>query len=359
MRRTYNFAFSLAAAFLFGCASDHALPTESRASATVPTGAYTAIVLTFPENAPSALGCGFATAINASGEAAGTTCGDGVFNLPIAWSATTHAPTLLDSNILPTNITGISNNGTIVGWDTRGEVSEALEWKNGSLQTVDKGGPFFDSQTTFALFICATDCTIVGSFQEAPDSDSPGPSMAAIWTRGIRVDVAAPPGTSGADFVSIGGGFFFGNIIDDNGSDVPARWSARGWERLPMPPDPSGLGTFITSANAAGVAVGVSNGSGTSGVMWPLSGVLVTLTPPDGYPAFIPLDINASGLVVGYLSGSAPSFTSTAAYWTSQAGFRLLPNGAGGQAMAVNDRGEIVGFSAGGTPMFWEPAFPH
>lgn len=235
MRPTYNFAFSLAAAFLFGCDSDHTLPTASPASPTVLTGAYTAIVL------PSPRDCGFASVINASGAAAGTTCafsGGVGKNVPLAWSATAHAVTLLPSNPFPTTITGISDNGTIVGYDSwfQFEVSEALEWKNGSVHAVDKGsqGPLSSNESTIAHFICATDCTIVGSFRAEPRSLSPPELKAAIWTTGgFRADVSAPTGAFGAEFVAIGGGFIFGNIFDDNGSPEPARWGARGWELRP------------------------------------------------------------------------------------------------------------------------------
>ena len=94
--------------------------------------------------------------------------------------------------------------------------------------------------------------------------------------------------------------------------------------------------------------------------MWPISGDPIEIAAPEGYKWFVPMQVNASGLVVGYFVDSGATLTTTAAYWTSQAGFRLLPSGAGGQAAAVNDRGEIVGFSGGdgfasGTPTFWEP----
>jgi hypothetical protein len=373
MRPTNTFALSLAAAFLVGCASDHTLATAP-ASPTVLTGAYTAFVLPLPDvHLPGVEGCGFATVINASGAVAGTSCSfsDQGENVPLAWSATAHVATLLPSAPLATIITGISDNGTIVGNDfsLTLDASEALEWKNGSVDAVDSGGsdPLHGSESTFAHFICATDCTIVGSFRAAPTSSCPLGSSASIWTTGgFRVDVAAPPGAFGAEFVAIGGGFIFGNLFDENcadtqlqsGSSKPARWGAHGWELLPNPNDASLISGSVTSANARGDAVGIVD-PGTV-VLWPITGAPVEIVPPEGYSSFVPLQINASGLVVGYLVGSSPSFATDAAYWTSQAGFRLLPSGAGGHASGVNDRGEIVGFSAGdglssGTPMFWEP----
>ena len=282
--RPIHFAFSLAATILIGCAADHSIPTSST-SATVLTGAYTATVL----SSPSA--CGFASAINASGAVAGTTCSVSAEgqNAPLAWSATSHAMTLLPSPTpFPNIITGIADNGTIVGnhFSFSFDVSEALEWKNGAVHPVDRdtsgiGGG--GEQNTFANFICATDCTIVGYFRAAPTSPHPPGSKGAIWTTdGFRVDVAAPAGSYNAAFVAIGGGFIFGNISDENGALTPARFGAHGWELLPIPTDASALNSFVTGANIRGDAIGLLARSGTNplGVLWPSSGDPVEMSVP-------------------------------------------------------------------------------
>jgi probable HAF family extracellular repeat protein len=105
--------------------------------------------------------------------------------------------------------------------------------------------------------------------------------------------------------------------------------------------------------NNAGQVVGLSSHfRSTSAFLWTASAGMRSLgTPPDEGPDIVvgavATDINDQGLIAGYTFSDASSNDLGAFVWTESGGFQFLGLLSGGfsVANAINDRGEVVGFS--------------
>jgi probable HAF family extracellular repeat protein len=106
------------------------------------------------------------------------------------------------------------------------------------------------------------------------------------------------------------------------------------------------------AVNDAGQIVGISNKSSStwSSFLWE-NGVMKDIGMPAGFTSSRPEDINNLGQVAGYAMVQVNgAWVSRGFSWTSSGGYQLLPgfNGStSNQVMAINDNGEIVGYSGG------------
>src|SRR5204863_233295 len=107
-----------------------------------------------------------------------------------------------------------------------------------------------------------------------------------------------------------------------------------------------GRGSFAVAVNASGEVVGASNtgvGAPSHTFLWTPAGGMIDLGVPPGAVSSQPWAINARGQVVGF--GSGPGFRPFS--WTREGGMIDLGSlgGSIGQALAVNDLGQVVGWS--------------
>lgn len=120
-----------------------------------------------------------------------------------------------------------------------------------------------------------------------------------------------------------------------------------------------GSATSTNSLNAAGVAIGWTSGVGSSLRGWVAGpGMGVTLLPlPPGRASSMVFSINDLGLIVGDVAtGNSPEFSGVAAIWTpnSSGGYDVqelgaLPGTTVSHALAINNLGDIVGYSVSGS----------
>jgi probable HAF family extracellular repeat protein len=107
-----------------------------------------------------------------------------------------------------------------------------------------------------------------------------------------------------------------------------------------------GTNTVARAMNESGQVVGYSDTTGNTGThafAWTAAGGIVDLGAPAGTGSFA-TDVSDSGQVVGYLSSG------TAFSWTANGGMVGLPalaDGDSSAANAVNNRGQVVGWSSG------------
>jgi hypothetical protein len=116
-----------------------------------------------------------------------------------------------------------------------------------------------------------------------------------------------------------------------------------------------GAYTGITAVNASGQVVGTANVPFRGWVAGPLAPAML-LPLPEGRISSYAKDINDAGVIVGAVSAySSPDFSPEAARWTpnGSGGYTIdllggkLPGDLGAVATALNDVGDVVGFSKG------------
>jgi uncharacterized membrane protein len=145
-------------------------------------------------------------------------------------------------------------------------------------------------------------------------------------------------------------GQIVGDIVTLDGS-YAAVWEGSVLSRLP------GLYAMIDDVNDAGVMVGMTKYSNTSGqraVVWPQRDAMVQL-PDGGYNSFA-LGINDAGVIVGqnFTQGTSAS---RAVRWlppTVAGGpYTMEDLGITGDAYGINNVGEIVGYDNAGGAFYW------
>lgn len=122
---------------------------------------------------------------------------------------------------------------------------------------------------------------------------------------------------------------------------------------------PQFLGTFTPlGINATGEVIGGTTSAGASRGLVTRAGEAIQLLPlPPGMASSIAEDINDLGVVVGAVSPTtSPEFSGQAARWTpdGSGGYTVdllgaLPGQPVSRATAVNDLGDVVGYSSNGT----------
>jgi probable HAF family extracellular repeat protein len=109
-----------------------------------------------------------------------------------------------------------------------------------------------------------------------------------------------------------------------------------------------GTDTVARAVNENGQVVGfgeTTRNTGTHAFSWTAAGGMVDLGAPAGTGSFA-ADVSDSGQVVGYLSNGIPFAFS----WTANGGMVGLPalaDGGSSVATAVNNHGQVVGWSSG------------
>jgi probable HAF family extracellular repeat protein len=132
-----------------------------------------------------------------------------------------------------------------------------------------------------------------------------------------------------------------------------------------LPPWPGDSASAATAINDAGQAVGISGRcdqavgrfSALRAIRWDRNGKPDTLPTLGGVTWHTPMDINEHGDVVGFGNppGESPEgdFIAHAFYWADGSStardLRTLPGNLFSQAFAINERGQVVGVSFGGT----------
>jgi probable HAF family extracellular repeat protein len=132
-----------------------------------------------------------------------------------------------------------------------------------------------------------------------------------------------------------------------------------------LPPWPGDSASAATAINDAGQAVGISGRcdqavgrfSALRAIRWGRNGKPDTLPTLGGLTWHTPMDINEHGDVVGFGNppGESPEgdFIAHAFLWTDGSprakDLRTLPGNLFSQAFAINERGQVVGVSFGGT----------
>jgi len=132
-----------------------------------------------------------------------------------------------------------------------------------------------------------------------------------------------------------------------------------------LPPWPGDSASAATAINDAGQSVGISGRcdqavgrfSALRAIRWDRNGKPDTMPTLGGLTWHTPMDINERGDVVGF--GNPPGenpegdFIAHAFLWTDGSAtakdLRTLPGNLFSQAFAINERGQVVGVSFGGT----------
>ena len=182
---------------------------------------------------------------------------------------------------------------------------------------------------------------------------SGGAGRAFLWDDGTLTNLGTLPGMTNSDAYDINeAGQVVGISSAGAGTARAFLWSAGTMQELPPP-----LGYCCSEAYAinddglvAG-AVSLTFGSPHPAV-W-RDGVATDLKasgPGEGYA----WDINASGRIVGTLNPGLSGGTQGSFTWTESDGLQLLDGTAdGGEALAINDAGQIVGWN-GSVAYYWD-----
>ena len=177
-----------------------------------------------------------------------------------------------------------------------------------------------------------------------------------LWVDGILTDLGTLPGMTHSTAYDINeAGQVVGSSYAGAGTVRAFLWSAGAIQDLPPPPGYCCSEAFaINDDGLVAGAVSVTSGSPHAAI-W-RDGVATDLQgagPGEGFA----WDINGSGRIVGtfysdFGGGTQGSFT-----WTESDGLQLLDGTAdGGEALAINDAGQIVGWS-GGVAYHWDEGF--
>jgi len=151
-------------------------------------------------------------------------------------------------------------------------------------------------------------------------------------------------------------------------------WEAKRGTKTELPPYPGDSASAATAINERGQAVGISGEcdqavgrfSARRSVMWD-HGAVDTLPTLGGTSWHTPMDINERGDVVGFSNPPSPGdlageFLANGFFWAKGSAtverIRPLDGNTVSQAMAINDRRQVVGVSFGGAPglraFLWE-----
>ena len=186
-------------------------------------------------------------------------------------------------------------------------------------------------------------------------SGLPAPQFAVMWNNGNVIELPSPPGPSGD--------LTLASDINNGGQVVGSRGIIRGllWAGNSTPielgPLPGYCCADARSINERGQIVGRSTTSSgppspSTATLWGKDGAMVNVGMLPGDSSSLAVAINNSGQVVGWSQTSA----TTRAFLWDKGTMSELPGLAGQQATIVkdiNDRGQAVGYS-GPSPVMWE-----
>lgn len=203
-----------------------------------------------------------------------------------------------------------------------------------------------------ALTVTSDGASVTGSVRVLPP---PTPARAVLWTAadGLR-DLGTLPGYSGSFAAAINAsGTVVGFVTNDPATSAQHAfiWTASGGMR-----DLGGLvpggNSAATDINSGGQVVGWATTSGfVHAVLWATNGTIRDLGSVTG-GASGANGINDMGQVVGWVN--AGGGVTSPFIWTDATGITLLP--IRGVANGVNKLGQVVGTTSDGQPFTWSAA---
>jgi probable HAF family extracellular repeat protein len=254
----------------------------------------------------------------------------------------------IDLGTLPDGVysatTAINNQGAVAGISrTTDGVFHPVRWsRNGTITQLSLPDGVDFGQT---VDINESN-TVLGYYQGQQLETHP-----AVWdASGRRTDLPLPPGTP----------YSLVNDMNNAGTVVgyvspnPVRWNTNGTVTV-LPLLPGGTGGQAVAINDAGTIVGFSRvPDGTQhAVRWSPDGRITDLgTLGGGYSDSV--DVNERGAVAGQAQGADGAYH--AVRWPQNGRITEL-SPADSKAVAINDRGVVVG-SSGGAPVRWTGTTP-
>lgn len=192
--------------------------------------------------------------------------------------------------------------------------------------------------------------TAVGGGRLAQPGQSTGLPAALVFERGATQPVAGPAGTSYASLLGVNDA---GTVVGAANGPTAVRAFAgtRAGASRELPPLPGDSASVAYAINNIGQAVGYSSGAGGErAVSWTPAGQPTALLAPRGAQARA-YGLNQRGDIVG-VAGNASARRPV--LWTAGGAINelsVLPGFAVGEAAWVNNRGDVVGYSATGAEL--------
>jgi uncharacterized membrane protein len=245
----------------------------------------------------------------------------------------------LPSDYTTSSAVDINDSGVIAGQVYPGMYGQAVRWSADGTITYLPVPP--DASISRAVAISAQG-TIAG---QAYAPVIGGPEYAVRWKLRGGVEVLdAVPGAHSWSLVGIDDhDQVVGTVTTGTGSWA-VRWDSSG-QVDPLPLPPGGISSGALYVGDQGVVLGVvQTTTGWVAVRW--DGIQPTVLAVPGSTDAFPAAVNDHGVVVGH--ATRPDGSTTAVRWDGD-GVTTLP---GTSAVAINNRGEILGYAASG-PVVW------
>lgn len=282
----------------------------------------------------------------------------------------------------------INNRGLVAGYsyESGGETAHATLWRDGEIEDLGTlGGPnsavLWPVKNNRGLIVGVTETDETDPYDENwscsvffPGEPTDNVCRGFVWEDGEMTALPTLGGTHGFAAGANNRGQVVGwaeNTVEDDTCNDPqifqfhavvwekqrGEWRAR--ELLPFGDDTVSSATAI---NDRGQVVGISGicanavggFSAIRAVLWEPDGTVVEIGTLGGVAWNTAMAINDRGTVVGFSNKSADdgdSFNEQAFIWTKRDGIQpidLLPGDTRSQALGINNRGQVVGQSCGG-----------